>query len=146
MVLRTKSWRIPNRCCAIALMIACAIPESAFAQEPERKAQLESILKDWQYRQSVLKSARYVVTGTTEYKDRQLPPGNPLRPRRSVLLLDLMKKRYRLEGSEEIIYVNGKDNDPSQWDYRPRSSTSAYDGKALQSYRHKEANRLNDDL
>ncbi len=85
-----------------------------------------------------------MLTGTTEFKDDKLPPGSPIRPRRYVLLLDLVKKRYRLEGSEDVIYNLG-DEDTGPREYHTRISTSAYDGAALQGLHHKKANGINDD-
>ncbi len=145
MFLGTKRWYVRGWCCALTLTIGCAIPGPTFAQESGTDAPLASVFKDWQSRQGVLKSARYVLTGTTEFKDDKLPPGDPNRPRRFVLLLDLARKRYRLEGSANVIYANGKD-DPKEWEYRRRISTSAYDGEALQSLTHRKANRIDDDV
>lgn len=129
---------------ALALMIVCAITGPTFAQGPGAKAQLEAVFKDWQFRQSIFTSARYVLRGATEFKDEQLPPGNPIRPLRFVLLLDLEKKRYRLEGSQDVIYAIGNEN-AERLEYHHRINTSAYDGKALQSLFHKKANEIDDD-
>ncbi|MHB1426510.1 MAG: hypothetical protein ACYC3I_25395 [Gemmataceae bacterium] len=141
---RTKRWHARGRWWILALAIVVTIPAPTMAQQAKDKAALEAVFKDWQYRQSILKSARYVLIGTTEFKDEQLPPGNPIRPRRMTLLLDMARKRYRLEGSEEVLYANGKD-DPKEWEFRPRINTSAYDGEALQSLTHRKANRLEND-
>lgn len=145
MFLRIQRWHIRGCCCVFALTFACMIAGPTFAQRPEAKAQIEAVFKDWQFRQSIFKSARYVLTGTTEFKGEKRPPGNPIRPRRTVLLLDLEKKRYRMESSEEVAYANGKENDPRAWEYRTRISTSAYDGEALQSLIHRKANQLEKD-
>jgi hypothetical protein len=115
-----------------------------FARRPGAEADLASIFKDWQSRQGVLKSARYVLTGTTEFKDDKLPPGSPHRPLRYTLLLDLARTRYRLEGSQDIIQAKGEE-DTARREYHTRISTSAYDGEALQSLRHRKANGIDDD-
>ena len=146
MALKSKIWHVRGWCRVFALTIAWAISGSVFAQPGKANEQLEAVFKDWKIRQGILKSARYVLAGETEFKDESLPPGNPIRPRRTVLLLDLAKKRYRLEGSDDCIYLNGKDNDSKAWEYRTYTHTSAYDGEALQSLRHKKENRIDDDL
>lgn len=126
----------------LALTMAGAMAGGrTFAQGPNAIALLESVFKDWQHRQSVLKSARYVLEGTNEYKDAQLPAGNPIRPYRIVFLLDLVKKRYRLESSEDVPYSNGK-YDPKEWEWRTWVHTHAYDGEVLQHYSHRKANRI----
>lgn len=142
---RHESRQMRGGCGTLALAIACLFAARSFAQAPQANADLATVFKDWQSRQGILKSARYVVTGTTEYKDKDLPPGNPLRPRRYVLLLDLVKKHYRFDETQDAIYMNGVE-DPAKWEYRTRISTSAYDGKLLQKYRHRKANRIDEDL
>lgn len=140
-----QNWHVRCLGCALTLAIAGTITGRTFAQRPETKAQIEAVFKDWKDRQSIFKSARYVLVGTTEFKGEKRPPGNPIQPCRTVLLLDFVKKRYHMERSEEIPYANGKAGDPSQWEYRKRISTSAYDGEALQSLTHRKANRLEND-
>jgi hypothetical protein len=54
-----------------------------------------------------------------------------------VLLLDLERKRYRLESSEDVL-TEGKG-------YAPRTGTSAFDGKALHELTHREANGFGPD-
>ena len=142
---RLESRHVRRRCGTLALVIACLLGGRSSAQSPRTNADLASVFKDWQSRQGILKSARYVVTGTTEFKDDERPPGNPLRPRRCVLLLDLVKKHYRLEETQDVIYANGVE-DRSKWEYRTQLGTSAYDGKLLQSLRHRKANRIDADV
>ncbi len=145
MFLTIQSRQVRGRCWALALAIACLFPCGTFAQPPKTNADLAAVFADWQSRQKLLKSARYVVTGTIEYKDEPRPPGNPIRPWRGVLLLDLAKKSYRLEQSQEVIYELSE-TDPTKWEYRTRVSTSAYNGKLLQSLRHRKANRIDEDV
>jgi hypothetical protein len=145
MFLTTKRWQLGGWGCTLALTIACVVANLVLAQGPGADAQLASVFKDWQSRQGVLKSARYVLTGTMEYNDKELPPGSPIRPRRIVFLLDLVRKRYRMEDSEEVPNANGKE-DPKEWEYRRCVRTSAYDGEALQNLTPREINRLSDDV
>jgi hypothetical protein len=121
----------------LAVAIACGLPERAsFAQAPSTDASLKQVFDDWKDRQALLKSVRYVVTGTMEYKDQVLPPGNPARPKRCVLLLDLERKRIRLETTEEGIleWPDGK----RRW--VPRASTQAWDGESDQTLVPREVN------
>src|SRR5713101_1514811 len=99
--------------------------EQAFAQADSKKPVLERIFADWKQRQNLLKSARYVINGTIEYKDKELPPGNPVRPKRLELLLDLERRRWRMQTSQEIISQIG-----NGWEYKTRVGTCAFDGKA----------------
>ncbi len=144
MVLRITRWQMRGWCGALAVLIASAMPKPSVAQKPADDAALASVFKDWRSRQNLLKSARYVLTGTTEFKDEQLPAGNPIRPRRVTLLLDLTRKRYRMEGSEDVLSHNGSD-DPRNWGFRSRMYTSAYGGESLQHYTHRKANGLEND-
>jgi hypothetical protein len=144
MFLKTKRRHVRGCCSALALLIACTAPGSTFAQGAGAIAQLKSVFEDWQFRQGILKSARYVLTGTTEFKVKKLPPGSPNRPLRYVLILDPARKRYRLERSyEELysIYENGED-EPTSREYRVRISTSTYDGEAMYKYSHRKANQM----
>ncbi len=127
-----------HRYYAIATVLASMLAQGAVAQAPEKDASLSQILRDWQDRQGLVKSARYVIVGTTEFKDAPLPPGNPVRPLRYVLLLDFEHNRYRQESSEEVIY--GADD--SKLKYVSRIHTSAFDGKTAQALYHRAANGL----
>jgi hypothetical protein len=111
--------------------------QGASAQEKGKAGPLEQILADWKHRQGLLKTVRYVVSGTTEYKETELPPGNPIRPKRTVLLLDLEGKRYRLESSEEVGRAGRE--------FIPRVNTIAFNGKIGQGYLHRDINQLGDD-
>ncbi len=126
---------------AVAAAIGCMIPQSAAAQEKGKEAPLAQIFADWKHRQGLLKTARYVISGTTEFHDIRLPTGPPVRPRRAVLLLDLAGQRYWLETSEEIVSTRGGRG----VEFLPRVSTSAFDGKIGQAYYHRDINGLGDD-
>jgi hypothetical protein len=91
----------------------------------------------------LLKTARYVIAGTTEFKDALLPPGNPVRPRRTVLLLDFEGKRFRQETSEEVLSARGGRED--RLEYVLRVGTRAFDGRALQGLLHRDVNRIQED-
>jgi hypothetical protein len=132
-------------CWVFAVVLAWIFAAPAFAQDPGKKNTLASIFKDWKDRQIALKSAHYVLVGTTEFKDDSLPPGNPIRPLRFDFLLDVEKKRYRLESSQEIIHADSLEP-TAKMEYRKRINTSAYDGKSLQSLRHRKANGIEDDV
>jgi hypothetical protein len=137
MFCRTPRRRLRNWCRVVTLLLGCVLVWPVCAQQRDAKTLLDSVFADWKHRQSVMKSARYVLTGAMEYKEKDLPPGGPTRPRKSVILLDLVKNRYRLEEAEEVIYADAKN-----FEYRRRISTSAYDGKALQSLSHRKENRI----
>lgn len=143
MIPSTKRWHVRGWCCAGALVVGCAISGPAFAQRPGVDARLESVFKDWKYRQSLLKSAKYVLTGSTEFKetDTKLPPGSPIRPRRAVILLDLVKKRYWMEQTEEVTNVIDGDA-KNGLVYKTCVSTSTWDGELLQKLMHRKANQL----
>src|SRR6266851_6414448 len=91
----------------VAVTIVCLAPQGLFAQTGGKQPVLDKIFADWHDRQGLLKTARYVITGTKEFKDKNLPPGNPVRPQRAVLLLDMERKRWRLESSQDDISLNG---------------------------------------
>lgn len=61
-----------------------------------------------------------------------------------VFLLDLERKRYRLESSEEMVNAHDSD-DPKKWEWRKSIHTSAYDGEMLQHLTHRKANGLEKD-
>src|SRR5438876_12384246 len=56
-------------CYLLAVGVGCVLPRGAFAQG-RNAATLARIIADWQERQGLLKTARYVITGTTEYKEK----------------------------------------------------------------------------
>jgi hypothetical protein len=126
----------------LAAVLGCGLAQAAFGQPAAKDSQLAQIFADWQHRQGLLKTVRYVITGTTEFKDPPLPPGNPVRPRRTVLLLDFERKRYRQETSEGAISERGGKG----LAYVTRVGTSAFDGKSLQTYGHRELNGIEDDV
>jgi hypothetical protein len=122
--------------------LACGLAQVAFGQPAAKDAQLAQIFADWQHRQGLFKTVRYVITGTTEFKDPESPPGSPVRPRRTVLLLDFERKRFRQESSEEGI----RERADKGREYIPRVSTSALDGKYLQGLTPRDLNRIEDDI
>jgi hypothetical protein len=123
-----------------ALAVACLVPQSAVAQAKGKEAALNQIFADWKHRQGLLKAARYVIVGTTEVKDPDLPSGTAVWPSRSVLLLDLAGKRFRLETSEGVLHGD----EGTRRKFAPRVSTSANDGKVGGCYTHREANGIPD--
>jgi hypothetical protein len=122
----------------LAVIVVCLVPRAILAQADGKKPMLDRIFDDWKHRQDLLKTVRYVITGTTEFKDQELPSGNPVRPRRTVLLLDLERKRWRLESSESAISVNGGKG----LTYVPRVGTLTFDRTALQAYYHRDLNGI----
>ncbi len=116
----------------------------AFAQPKGPDAGLAKVFADWKQRQERFKTARYTLVGTTQFKDQPLqlgdpalPAGDPARPTQAVLLLDLERKRFRLESSEDVI-TEGRG-------YARRVGTKAFDGKALYELTHREANGFGSD-
>jgi hypothetical protein len=107
-------------------------------QTEDNQAVLKKIFADWKERQGLFKIARYAITGATEYKDKELPAGNPVRPTRSVLLLDFERNRWRGEGWSEDISANGGKG----LTYVRMTSTTAFNGKAVQTYYHRDLNRI----
>jgi hypothetical protein len=126
----------------LATALVCGLAQAAFGQPAATDPRLAQIFADWQHRQGLLKSARYVITGTTEFKDPELPPGNPVRPGRTVLLLDFERKRYRQETSEGAISECGGKG----LAYVTLVGTSAFDGKSLQGLRHRDLNGIEEDV
>lgn len=81
---------------AVAVVVVCWAGPPVAAQPGGADPQLAQLVADWQQRYDKLKTVRYTVTGTVEFKDKPLMPdddplphGNPVRPVRVVLLLDL---------------------------------------------------------
>ncbi len=142
---KIHSWQARAGCWVFAIVQVWIFGAPAFAQEPGKNNSLANIFNDWKDRQNVLKSAHYVLVGTTEFKDENLPPGNPIRPLRFDFLFDVEKKRYRLESSQEIIHAESLEP-TAKMEYRKRINTSAYDGKSLQSLRHRKLNGIDDDV
>ncbi len=128
-----------SRCYVIATVLVVVLAHAGFAQPPEKETPLSQILGDWQARQGLVKTARYVVTGTTEYKDLPLPPGDPVRPLRYVLLFDFEHNRFRQESADD--YPSGE----NRKQYTTLIHTAAYDGKSLQSLYHRAANHVQED-
>jgi hypothetical protein len=124
----------------IVLTVAafCTLLSVASAQTKKTESSLEGVFADWKERQAILRTARYVISGTIEYKDEKLPPGDPVRPKRFEVLLDLERKRFRLESSTEAITEDGAGNRS----YIPRVSTQTYDGQAVQTLTHRDVNRI----
>lgn len=77
MFLRTKSWHVRGYC-VFLLMVGYAVSGPTFAQAPRPDARLASVFKDWQARQKILKSARYVLKGTRESRSPKLPAGDAI--------------------------------------------------------------------
>jgi hypothetical protein len=123
----------------LAVAFVAAVPSHGQTPDPR----LAQVLSDWKQRHAALKTARYSITGTVEFKDKvssddpPLPPGNPVHSRRVVLLLDLERRRLRLETSEPYIDYTG-----AVGRYSRRISTSAFDGKIQQGYSHKSKNGI----
>lgn len=125
----------------LAFTIFCVAPQVTLGQTEDKQPVLKKIFADWKERQGLVKTARYVITGTTEYKDKELPPGNPIRPRRTVLLLDMERKRWRVESSLEII----SEDDAKRRKYINRFHTTTFDGTSSQDYFHRDLNHLDQD-
>jgi hypothetical protein len=132
---------MPSRLFALAIALGWVFPHGAFAQAKHNNSSLAAIFADWQHRQGLFNTARYVVTGTTEFKDA-LPPGDSIRPKRTVLLLDLEGKRFRQESSEYIM----RQRQGGGWEYTLRVGTSAFNGKALQGLTHRDLNDIKEDV
>src|SRR5467141_1235078 len=86
----------------LPLIAGVFAPEGALAQARSNDSQLTQTFTDWANRQGLLKTVRYVITGTMEFKDKDLPSGKTVWPERTVLLLDFESQRYRVEFSEHI--------------------------------------------
>lgn len=128
----------------LVILVGWAASMPALAQPKGPDPRLAKVFADWKGRLERLKTARYTLVGTVEFKDQpllpgdpELPAGNPVRPKRVVVLLDLEQRRYRLETSEDIL-TEGRG-------YAPRIGTSAFDGKALHELTHREANGFGPD-
>jgi hypothetical protein len=126
-----------SRFCAIAIALTSVLAQGLCAQAPDRDTRISNILGDWKERQGLVKTARYVVSGTTEFKDRNCPPGNPVRPLRYELLLDFEHNRHRLEWSQDVI-----SGDEGNTKFITRNQSFAFDGKTFQALYHRVANGL----
>jgi hypothetical protein len=122
----------------LTLALGAIAVQGAAAQEQTPDKVLQGIFADWRQRQGLFKTARYVIAGATEYKDASVPDGNPIRARRSTLLLDFERKRYRLETTQDILSEEGGRG----LKYRVRVSTSTFDGKASHGFTHKRTNGI----
>jgi hypothetical protein len=115
---------------------------SARADERERT------LADWRNRMDRVQSVRYTVTGTVETKKEVIadllkglagkkniviPPESPPSPIKAVVLIDLTKKRFRIDQSETIFSQASKR-------YVPLVKTIAYNGKTYQTAIPREQN------
>jgi hypothetical protein len=96
----------------IIIFAFCEI--SAYAGDPA----VESVIGQWKSRQEKYKTARYVVTGYSERLD--LPP-NPLQPYSLKILIDIEKKRLRIEKSNRCHIAGGS--------YVEMDITMSFDGK-----------------
>jgi hypothetical protein len=127
----------------LAVITLGLFAQAGLAQSGGKQEVLHRIFVDWQHRQGLLKTVRYVIPGTIEYKDadKRLPSESPVRPRRAVLLLDLEHKRWRVQSSQQDLSAGGGKG----LSYVTMVATAAFDGTALQTYYHREENHLQGD-
>lgn len=135
-----------DSCYLVVVGLICLTPTMAHGQVVDKA--VTAVFEDWKFRQGIMKSVRYVLKGSTEFRDEHRPSGaDPIQPRHGILLLDLVKHRYHYEYSEGVkIEMGHHDNDPQQWQYTQRSHTTAFDGKRYQSLRNRKANGIEEDL
>ena len=107
-------------CTALALA-------SATAADPV----VEGILADWKGRQTKFKTAKYAVTGYSERLD--LPP-SPRQPYSLTVLIDLEKKRLRVEKATRGPNYGGG--------YADRKTINSFDGKNFYSFTPREINGI----
>lgn len=133
--------------CLIAVGIICSSPARTLAQEQPKDKELAAILEDWKFRQGLMKSVRYVLKGSTEFRDEPKLLGNPIQPRQGILLLDLINRRYRYESSEAVRNAMGHGEDETHlWQYTQQISTTAFDGKRWQHFRNRKENGIEEDV
>lgn len=120
----------------VVVLLGAALASGSAHGQGKTDPQLQKVFDNWKKRQDRLKTARYTLSGTVEHKQFPegitKPTGSPVRPIRFVLLLDIERKRFRLETTEDHI-VEGLG-------YATRVKTISYDGKALNTLTHREAN------
>lgn len=114
-----------TRYLAAGLAAVFALP--AAAQPPKADDPVGRTLRAWEARQRKVKTARYVVTGTTEWLMRTYPTApvpaanDRVRPFRIEVVLDLEKGRFRCQRRDETLRDDGT--------YRPSAWTSTFDGR-----------------
>lgn len=119
------------RVALIALLVAVSSSAGSHAADPV----VESILTDWQARQAKYKSVRYVLTGQSQRVDR---PNDPPQPHSLTVLIDVERKRVRVEKAERGINPEGK--------YIERQGTYTFDGKIRHNHASREINGIHPSL
>lgn len=108
-------------------MIVCGTVANVHAGDPT----VEGILADWKARQGKFKTAKYVMSGTTQRLDM---PGSIPYPISFVVLIDVEGKRLRIEKAYSGKDVNGN--------AIQRKTLTAFDGKVLNSYTPRDINGI----
>ncbi|AWM40565.1 hypothetical protein GobsT_09170 [Gemmata obscuriglobus] len=113
------------------LMVALVwggLPCAAGAQPAKDRAPITAAFADWQARQKAVKTARYVLSGTTEFLKPLSPDSSPVpandrtKPYQAVVLFDIEGGRFRFESTEYVPAENG---------YQKRSGTVTFDGAEM---------------
>jgi hypothetical protein len=134
-----------------ALLIMSILPGWVCARPQELDNTIPRILAGWKNRQGLARSARYVIVGTTEFKDFQgatPPPGDSIRSHRFEVLLDFRRGRYHVESSEDVTAAVDGDLTRGLM-YRRWVRSMSYDGTNHQVHMRRDANQnpdVTDDL
>lgn len=124
------------------VLLGAVMASGSILAQGKSDQQLQKMLDDWTKRQQRLKTARYVLTGTVEYKqfpsDVPKPTGDLVRPVNFQFLLDIERKRFWLEKNDIVLSTSTG--------YEPRLGTIAYDGGQLYTLTHRERNGFQHDL
>ena len=126
---------------AVAWFLSGPTCVGVVAQEPTTRAPVAAAFADWQTRQKAMKTARYVLSGTSEFLE-PLTPDSPAAPKgdrgqpyQATVLLDLERKRFRSESSEAFPTVSGK--------FETRVGTVAYNGVEVRQGQPRELAKAN---
>ena len=133
--MRIASWLV------VALAWGSPACPVAHAQPANDRAPIAAAFKGWQARQKAVKTARYVMSGTTEFvkpftADSPAAPANDrVRPYQATVLIDLERGRFRFESTEYILAEGGV--------YEKRSSAFTFDGAEIRQGQSRDVAEAN---
>jgi len=120
---------------------ACSHAIAQPVQPAKDRAPITAAFADWQTRQKAVKTARYVLSGTTEFL-RPLSPDSPVapagdhvKPYQATVLIDMQTKWFRYESTAYIPIESGG--------YQKRSGIVTFDGVEKRQGQTREAAEAN---